>query len=97
MAFFVYILASGRNGTLYVGRTSDLSRRMIEHRTRAFDGFTAQHGVTRLVHFERFEALDPAWRRERSLKRWRRDWKLNLIERDNPEWCDLALGISGEQ
>ncbi len=96
MAFYVYILASGRNGTLYVGRTSDLARRMLEHRTKAFDGFTAQHDVTRLVYFESHERLEPAWHRERSLKRWRREWKLNLIEQDNPDWRDLAIALLDE-
>ena len=97
MAFFVYILASRRNGTLYVGRTSDLTRRMVQHRSKALGGFTARHGVTRLVHVESFETLEPAWARERSLKRWRREWKLNLIERDNPDWRDLAIGILRER
>ena len=97
MAFYVYILASRRNGTLYVGRTSDLARRMVQHRTKALGGFTAQHDVTRLVYFESFETLEPAWARERTLKRWRREWKLNLIERDNPDWSDLAVGILEER
>jgi putative endonuclease len=96
MPFFVYILASQRNGTLYVGQTSDLARRMQQHRTKALGGFTAQHDATRLVHFETFEALEPAWFRERTLKRWRRAWKLELIEGQNPDWRDLSFDLLGQ-
>ncbi len=89
MAFVVYILASQRNGTLYVGMTRDLARRMHQHRTQTFQGFTARHGVTKLVYFELVEDRDNAKQRERRLKRWRRDWKLDLIESQNPDWRDL--------
>jgi putative endonuclease len=87
--YFVYILASQRNGTLYVGVTSDLSRRVWEHRQRLTKGFTSQYGVTRLVWHESFEEIDYAIRREKVLKRWRRAWKLRLIEETNPQWLDL--------
>lgn len=90
LGFAVYILASSRNGTLYVGVTSDLARRIGEHRTGVVPGFTRQHGVTRLVHVDLFEDLEQARARERRLKKWRRSWKLALIERDNPQWKDLA-------
>jgi len=93
MPFFVYILASRRNGTLYVGRTSDLDRRMTEHRTKAFKEFTADHDVTKLVHYEVLDTLGQAWTRERRLKRWRRDWKLDLIESQDPEWRDLWYNL----
>ncbi len=86
--YWVYILASRRNGTLYVGVTNDLSRRVSEHRAGLADGFTAKHGVTRLVHAEPFADVDEARHRERQLKRWRREWKLDLIEASNPAWDD---------
>ncbi len=86
----VYILASGRNGTLYVGVTSDLMRRVWEHKTDAADGFTKQHGVHTLVYAEFHDTMDNAIRREKLLKRWQRAWKLALIERDNPTCADLS-------
>ncbi|MFG1422387.1 GIY-YIG nuclease family protein [Roseixanthobacter liquoris] len=88
--FAVYILASARNGTLYVGVTSDLHRRMGEHRSGAVPGFTRTYGVYRLVHVQFFQSLDDARTQERRLKRGNRAWKLALIERDNPGWRDLA-------
>ena len=88
--FSVYILASSRNGTLYVGVTNDLVRRMFEHRSGMVPGFTRRHGVTRLVHVESFGSIDEARIREARLKRWRRAWKLALIEAGNPAWSDLA-------
>ena len=89
MPYHVYILASRRNGTLYVGVTNDLARRVFEHRTGAVEGFTKQHGVTRLVYVEAHDEIIAARAREQTLKRWKRVWKLALIERDNPEWLDL--------
>jgi len=89
----VYILASRRHGTLYVGVTSDLITRMNQHRDGAFEGFTKRYGVTRLVWFERFDLMTDAIRREKQLKKYRRDWKINLIERDNREWEDLFPGL----
>ena len=94
-AYYVYILASGRNGTLYVGVTNDLVRRTHEHKTGAADGFTKRFGVKRLVYSESFPDVRDALLREKVLKRWRREWKLNLIERDNPDWHDLYDGIAG--
>jgi putative endonuclease len=90
MAFFVYILASKRNGTLYVGVTNDLARRISEHKAKLIPGFTRQHDVTLLVYFEAFESVLEARAREHSLKRWRRAWKLKLIEELNPGWRDLT-------
>ncbi|GLR84539.1 GIY-YIG nuclease family protein [Bradyrhizobium iriomotense] len=90
MPFFVYILASKRNGTLYVGVTNDLARRMTEHKNKLVSGFTRQHDVTLLVYFESFDSLLEARAREHSLKRWRRAWKLKLIEQLNPNWRDLT-------
>ena len=89
MLFFVYILASQHYGTLYVGSTNDLARRIWEHKSGAVPGFTKKYGVDRLVWFETHETLEGALIRERQIKRWRRDWKINLIEAQNPHWVDL--------
>ncbi|AJP74741.1 endonuclease [Sphingomonas hengshuiensis] len=89
----VYILASGYNGTLYVGVTSNLVGRVMQHRDGAFAGHTRRYGIRRLVYFEVAETMDAAIHREKQLKRYRRDWKRNLIERQNPEWNDLAVGF----
>lgn len=89
MAYYVYLLASKRNGTLYIGVTNDLRRRVWEHRTGAAEGFTKTHGVRRLVHFEAFDDPRSAIEREKKMKRWRREWKIALIERENPDWRDL--------
>ena len=88
----VYILASGYNGTLYVGVTSNLIGRVIQHREGTFDGFTKRYGVHRLVWFEVGGTMESAIRREKQVKRYRREWKRNLIERENPMWNDLAVG-----
>lgn len=93
MSFFVYILASRKHGTLYVGVTNDLARRVFEHKERLADGFTARHGVTRLVYFETFDRIIDAIAREKRLKRWPRPWKVQAIERGNPEWEDLSADL----
>jgi putative endonuclease len=85
----VYILASKRNGTLYVGVTSDVVRRAWEHRTGETEGFTKYYGVHHLVYAEFHETMADAIMREKRIKKWRRAWKLHLIERDNPQWRDL--------
>jgi len=90
---FVYIMASKRNGTLYIGITSDLVRRVHEHKTDAVGGFTKDYGVHWLVYFEYIERIDVAIAREKQLKRWRRKWKLELIEKTNPDWDDLYEAI----
>ena len=89
MSFYVYILASRRNGTLYIGMTDDLARRMWEHRAGVVPGFTKQYGVTMLVWYEVHESRASAFVRERQLKKWNRAWKLQLIEQMNPAWRDL--------
>jgi putative endonuclease len=89
MPFFVYILANKKNGTLYVGVTNDLIRRIHEHKTSAVDGFTKKYGTHRLVYFETLDDPTSAIEREKKLKRWRRDWKIALVRDDNPEWRDL--------
>lgn len=85
----VYIMASQRNGTLYTGVTSDLIKRVWEHRNNAIDGFSAEHHVHTLVYFEMHERMDEAITREKQIKKWKRAWKLRLIEERNREWCDL--------
>lgn len=92
--FYVYILASRMNGTLYTGFTGDLPRRVWEHRNHVVAGFTKTYNVTRLVHYEVFGDYDLAARREFLLKRWRRVWKVRLIEAENPSWRDLYEDIA---
>jgi putative endonuclease len=87
----VYMLASQKNGTLYIGVTSDLVARIWRHRSGATDGFTGRYRVYRLVHAEFFEDMPSAIAREKQLKRWHRAWKINLIEAANPDWTDLAV------
>jgi len=89
MTCYVYTLANERNGRLYVGITNDIARRIQEHKTGAIEGLTKRHGTKLLVHIEAFETALEAIAREKKLKRWRRAWKLNLIEERNPEWRDL--------
>jgi|SRR5882757_5056295 len=88
-SYVTYILASRRNGTLYVGVTNDLARRIYEHREGLVDGFTRRYGVKMLVHWEAFEDPRHAIQREKNLKKWPRAWKLALIEKHNPAWGDL--------
>jgi putative endonuclease len=87
--FHVYILASARNGTLYIGVTNNLKRRVYEHREQLVEGFTKQYNIKHLVYFEQSESIVGAIEREKQLKAWKRQWKLNLIEKTNPEWDDL--------
>jgi len=92
--FYVYILASGLGGTLYIGVTNDLVRRVFEHKTKAAEGFTKKYDVDRLVHFEQFDDIENAIRREKRLKKWNRAWKVRLIEEGNPNWDDLYPSIA---
>ena len=89
----VYILASREYGTLYIGVTSHLVGRIWRHRTGQLRGFTSRYRVYRLVRFEQFETMYDAISREKQLKRWHRQWKINLIESENPRWIDLAVGL----
>ena len=91
--YWVYIMASAPRGILYVGMTSDLANRILEHRGRMLDGFTKRYGVDRLVYFEAHDEAEVAVRRERAMKRWRRDWKIELVETSNPTWRDLFDGV----
>jgi len=89
----VYILASRRHGTLYTGVTSDLPGRLHQHREEVLEGFTSRYAVHRLVYYEVHDTIEPAIVREKRIKAWRRDWKVALIERENPFWEDLAIGL----
>jgi putative endonuclease len=95
MSYYVYILASRIGGTLYIGVTNDLVRRMFEHESDAVDGFTKRHGVKRLIYFEQYDDIENAIRREKRLKQWNRAWKVRLIESVNPNWDDLYPAIAG--
>ena len=85
----VYILASKRNGTLYIGVTSNLPARVWQHKNDLAEGFTKKYGVHRLVYFEIYDDMSEAIQREKRLKKWRRQWKIDLIEKTNPQWRDL--------
>lgn len=89
----VYILASGRNGTLYIGVTSNLAKRVWEHKEDLVDGFTKRYGVHQLVWYEVHENVESAIQREKRLKEWKRTWKLELIESVNPDWQDLYYSL----
>ena len=86
-------MASGANGTIYLGVTSNLMQRVAQHRDDAFEGFSARYGVTRLVWFELHATMEHAITREKRLKAWKRAWKIELIEAGNPPWRDLAVGL----
>jgi len=92
---YTYILASKPYGTLYIGVTSDLLKRVWEHREGVVEGFTKDNDVHRLVYFESFKDIASAIEREKQLKAWRRDWKINQIEQDNPHWDDLYSQLAG--
>ena len=89
LSYYVYLLASGRHGTLYLGVTNDLIRRVYQHKHKLLGGFTARYDVDRLVWFECYDDPVSAISREKEIKKWRRDWKIRLIEENNPDWRDL--------
>ena len=89
MQYYIYILASQKNGTLYVGVTSDLIKRIYEHKNDLVEGFTHKYTIHNLVYFEATESIESAIMREKQLKKWNRAWKINLIEKSNPAWKDL--------
>ncbi len=95
-SYFVYILASKKNGTLYVGVTNNLIRRVIEHKEKLVKGFTSRYNVNKLVYFEPFTYVDLAIRREKEIKKWNRKWKIELIEQENKEWKDLLYDFTDE-
>jgi putative endonuclease len=90
MSYYVYILASGRYGTLYIGVTNNLRTRLEQHRLSLGSEFVKTYGVLQLVYVESHERAEEAIKREKQLKKWNRDWKIRLIETDNPEWRDLS-------
>jgi putative endonuclease len=94
-SYYVYILASRIGGTLYIGVTNDLVRRVFEHKSNIAKSFTKNHDVNRLVYFECFDDIEQAIHREKRLKKWTRAWKISLIEKDNPNWIDLYPQIAG--
>jgi putative endonuclease len=94
MSYYVYLLASDKYGTLYLGVTNDIVRRVYEHKSKAVAGFTKRYGVDRLVWFEIYDDPTTAIAREKELKKWRRAWKIRLIDERNPQWIDLYPQIS---
>ena len=90
-------MASGPRGVLYIGMTGDLVGRAVEHREKVLDGFTKRYNVDRLVYFESHDEAASAYRREKSMKRWRRDWKIELVEKHNPTWRDLFADVARGQ
>lgn len=90
---YVYILASKKDGVLYIGVTRDLMRRVWEHKYKQIEGFTKKYNVSRLVYFEKYDDYWDAANRERRMKKWNRAWKIELIEKDNPDWSDLYEGL----
>ena len=93
MAYYVYILASRKDGAIYVGMTNDIVRRIYEHRIKAVPGFTFKYNITRLVWFEIYDDPISAISREKELKKWKRAWKIQLVEAQNPGWADLYESI----
>jgi putative endonuclease len=93
--FYVYLLASRKNGTLYLGVTKDLVRRVHQHKEKSLPGFSSRYGVNRLVWFEVYDDPENAILREKDIKKWRREWKVRLINKDNPDWIDLYESICG--
>ena len=93
MSYYVHIIASRKDGAIYIGVNNDIVRRIYEHRTKAVPGFTSRYNITRLVWFEIYDDPISAISREKELKKWRRSWKVQLIEKDNPEWNDLYESI----
>ncbi|SFA99065.1 putative endonuclease [Flavobacterium swingsii] len=88
--YYIYILASQKNGTLYIGVTNDLERRILEHKQKINEGFTSKYDINMLVYFESFQYINDAILREKRLKKWNRQWKINLIEEENKDWKDLS-------
>jgi putative endonuclease len=89
--FYVYILSNKKNGTLYIGMTNDLERRMFEHKHKIIDGFTKRYGLDKLIYFEQFQFVNDAIKREKRLKNWNRQWKIDMIEKENKDWNDLSF------
>ena len=88
--YFIYIISNKKNGTLYIGMTNNLARRMYEHKNKLIEGFSKKYDVCKLIHYEIFNDPSSAIHREKLLKNWNREWKIKLIEKNNPEWRDLC-------
>lgn len=88
--YYVYILTNMPNGTLYIGMTNNLERRILEHKSGSVEGFTKKYGLKTLIYFEVHQNVNEAILREKQLKKWKRQWKIDLIEKDNPNWSDLT-------
>ena len=88
--YYLYILTNKKNGTLYIGVTNDLERRMFEHKNKLIEGFTKQYGLNMLVYFETYQYVNDAIKREKNMKKWKRQWKIDLIEQENNGWNDLS-------
>ena len=93
--YYVYMMTNMKNGTLYIGVTSDLLKRVVEHKTKQMKGFTEQHDIDRLVWFEQTESIEGAIKKEKQMKKWKRQWKIREIEKANPDWNDLFYEIGG--
>lgn len=89
--YYVYILSNKKHGTFYFGLTNNLERRMFEHKHKLIDGFTKKYGLDKLMYFETFQYINDAIKREKNMKKWKRQWKIELIEEDNKFWKDLAI------
>ena len=88
--YYLYVLSNKYNATLYIGVTNDLERRMYEHKNKLIDGFTKTYRLNRVVYFETFQYVNDAIKPEKNMKKWKRDWKIKLIEEENPNWSDLS-------
>ncbi|MEO0571606.1 MAG: GIY-YIG nuclease family protein [Bacteroidota bacterium] len=90
--YYVYIITNKKDGTLYTGMANDVERRIFEHKSKVIEGFSKKYGLTRLVYFEMYQYVKDAIIREKRMKKWKRQWKIDLIEEENPKWNDLARG-----
>ncbi|WP_298552703.1 GIY-YIG nuclease family protein [uncultured Algibacter sp.] len=88
--YYLYILSNKKNGTLYIGVTNDLERRMFEHKNKLVEGFTEKYGLDKLIYFETYQYVNDAIKREKNMKKWKRQWKINLIDEENSSWEDLS-------
>ena len=88
--YFVYIITNKKDGVLYIGVTNDIERRIFEHKNKLVKGFTSKHNLDKLIYFEKFQYLDDAIKREKNMKKWKREWKIKLIIENNPNWEDLS-------